>query len=580
MQRLTNIALAFILPLLWIPLQQTSIIPDGTPNEAYLAAFPKTITLDGDTADWAGIPRVKVTTGPHPAADPATDGAVTFAVVADETMLYTLFEVTDAHIIAGQHAAEYWNEDSVELYLNATGDFGLPTYKNGVAQITLPAANIGLPVDKAVISGRQVGSLGVKAMTIKTAVGYTIEAAIPLKTDVWNIIPEHGRTIGFQVQVNSASTKDRDVKLSWSRFDTADQSYTNPSVFGKLTFYKIGESALPVNVAAAEPTRGAPAVPFSVRGPNIFDPNGSQFIAKGINVNGYNWVWTRETTQDAHLIADCWKFNVVRVNSFLLSGEQRWEQYSVNNDLDKIVNTFTDRKVVVILEAHDRIGSYYEGRDLEALVGWFTNLAQRYKSNPYVWFDVSNEPGGQHSVDRDNWVNMHQQVIHAIRDVAGADNIIIAEGMHGGQDAGTFNDPGNVPQANSAILQFANDLLSFGGKDYYNIVFSIHTYDQWTSGDAKMADFFDRVLSNNTAIIVGEYGIDGGVNTTPAVQSVFNTAVPRSIGRIAWQWDGSDKNKLTTEGGGWKIDNCTDPANLSWFGQKIWDDNHGTMPQP
>lgn len=575
MKRFSSIAVFVVLPFLWLSASfQPPLVPDGAPGETYLAAFPKTITLDGDTSDWAGVPRVTVTTGPHPAANPKEDGSITFAAVADSSNLYTLFEVPDVNIIGGKHGIDFWNEDSVELYINATNDYGLPTYKTGVAQITLPAANIGLPVERAVISGRQYQSLGVRMVAVKTDTGYRIEAAVPLKTDMWDIAPEHGRSIGFQVQLNGASAADRDTKLSWSRFDTADQSYTNPSVFGKLTFFKIGETALPTVSAASVPTAVlVPATNFTVRGTTLYDPDGAQFVVKGVNVNGYNWVWQRETTQDAKLIGDCWKFNLVRVNSFLLSGEQGYQQYSVNNDLDKIVDTFTERKIVVMFEAHDRIGSYYEGRDLDTLVRWFTNLALRYKGNPYVWFDVMNEPGGQFSVDEEKWVNMHQQVIHAIRDVAGADNIIMIEGMHGGQDAGTF-DAGKVPEAYSALLQFGPSLMQFGGKAYFNLVFSIHTYDQWMYGDEKMADFFDRALAKNLPMVVGEYGNYGGKDTTPAVQSLFDTAVPRGIGRIVWHWDGSDPNKLTTQGGGWLVDNCTAPTNLTALGQRVWEDNH------
>ena len=37
---------------------------------------------------------------------------------------------------------------------------------------------------------------------------------------------------------------------------------------------------------------------------------------------------------------------------------------------------------------------------------------------------------------------------------------------------------------------------------------------------------------------------------------------------------GSDHNDLTTDGGGWQIDNCQNPTNLTWMGQEIWNDNH------
>lgn len=550
-------------------------VPPETPGQTYYAAFPVTINVDGDFSEWGGYPQATFADGPQPAADPS-DGAVTFVAVADMDNLYLNIQVQDAHIIAGQHGMEYWSEDSVEVYINATGNLALTSYTQGVAQINIPAVNIGVPADRAAIGGQFSDSLGVRAAVVKTETGYAIETAIPLHTGNWNITPANGGVLGFNIQLNGASQLDRDVKLSWSANDkSADVSYMNPSVFGQLSFVQLGEAPVPTQ-PPPPPAQNPPAGQFSVQGSTILAPDGSPFVAKGVNVNGFNWVWNRRTVDDVGSIVDCWRFNLVRVNSFLFSGEQRWPQFGDNNDLDAIVQAFTSRGVVVVFEAHDRIGQYYSGDALTQLVNWFAGLANRYKGNPYVWFDVMNEPGGRGGIDAASWLNVHQQVIRAIRDTAGANNVIIVEGATGGQDAGQSGG-GLVQDSDSAILQYANQITSFDGRTYPNIAFSIHPYDQWNYGDAKMADYFDRVLGSGHAMIVGEYGVDTGQDTTAATQSVFNTAVPRGIGRIVWHWDGSDNNDLTagtSRGGGWEINDCANPTNLSPLGQWVWNDNH------
>ncbi len=553
---------------------ETASVPDGDPGQTYYAAFPTVITVDGDFSEWATLPHVVVTGGPQPGQNPDVDGRLTFAAAADMDNLYLSLDVTAKNIIAGQHGINYFNEDSVEVYINATGSDALTAYAPGVAQITIPAASIGQPPDRPLIGGQNFQGLGVRAAVVRTGTGYAIEAAVPLHNSSWNITPANDGSIGFQVQLNAATVKDRDIKVSWSSKDTLDQSYQNPSVFGRLIFFQTG----PIPTATPAPTVNAALAAqgtFTVDGSTIIGPNGKPFVAHGVNINGENWVWRRSTVDDADLIADCWAFNLVRVNSFLFTGQQRWPQYADNNNLDQIVQTYTDRHVVVVFEAHDRIGSYYEGDDLTILLNWFTDLATRYKDNPYVWFDIINEPGGRDSVDAARWVGMHQQAIHAIRDVAGASNIIIVEGANGGQDAGPIGDS-LIPTADSAILQYGRDVIDFGGKTYSNIVFSIHPYDQWNYRDDKLADFFDRVLKDDHAIIVGEYGVDTGQDVRRAAEAMFNTAVPRGIGRIVWHWDGSDNNDLTNSktGGGWEIDDCSNPKNLTWLGQKVWDDNH------
>ena len=570
------------------PNLQGPLVRSEVPGENYYAVFPAAITIDGNFNDWAGLPLGRVTEGPQPAAK-ASDGSLTFAAAADANNLYFTANVTDSNLIAGQHGENYWNEDSVELYINATGNLGLTSYTTGVVQITIPAANVSRSAAQTIIVGQNVDGMGIRAVVVRLPSGYGLEVAVPLRTSAWNITPTNGGSLGFEVQLNGATQRNRNIKLSWSNKDKAqDLAYQNPSVFGLLTFSGGSSSAatplptampptvMPPTVVppTAVPPTAAPAGGFSVQGSTIIGPNGQPFIARGVNVNGYNWVWQRRTVDDASLIVDCWKFNLVRVNSFLFGG-QPWAQYSDNNDLDAIVRTFTSRGVVVLFEAHDRIGTYYQGEDLTRLVDWFRGLAQRYKGNPYVWFDVSNEPGGRGAIDATAWINMHQQVIRAIRDT-GANNIIMVEGATGGQDAGSSGS-NFVRQGDSAILSYASQVMTFGGRTYPNIVFSIHPYDLWNFGDAKMADFFNQVKARNLVMIVGEYGVQTDQNTTAAASSVINTAPPLGVGHIVWHWDGHDYNDLTarsTWGGGWEINNCSNPTNLSWLGLSVWIDNH------
>lgn len=235
--------------------QSGPLAPDGQPRQTYYAPFPVAISLDGDASDWGGVPRVFLSGG---------DTSVSFAAAADDSFIYLLAVVTDPNIISGEHGTNYWNEDSVEFYLNGTGDLTRRSYVPGVAQITIPALNKDLPPDQTIIAGVQGSSLDAQARVVETENGYVVEVAVPLVNNVWTLTPEHGATIGFQFHLNGASEMNRDTKLIWSAFDTADQSYVNPSVFGFLLFYEVGRTdvpSLPDTVAAERPQR--PPVPRS-----------------------------------------------------------------------------------------------------------------------------------------------------------------------------------------------------------------------------------------------------------------------------------------------------------------------------
>jgi len=214
------------------------LAPDGTLNESYYAPFPHNITLDGNLSDWDRVPRVLI-----PETTEEIDGAtsVSFAAAADEQYLYFLGEVTDSTIISGEHGSDYWNEDSVEFYINATGNLTLTSYEDGVTQVTIPPVNIDKEDGETVLGG--ISHEGAEALVkvVKTEIGYAVEAAFPLKNQVWEIVPEHGGVLGFQVHLNGASKKNRNLKVIWSKFDVSDSSYYDPSVFGELIFFEIGQ---------------------------------------------------------------------------------------------------------------------------------------------------------------------------------------------------------------------------------------------------------------------------------------------------------------------------------------------------
>lgn len=244
------------------------LAPAGVPGETYLAPFPVAITLDGDLSDWQGVPKVT-----RPERTITVQGATTivFAAAADNQFLYFMADVTDPKIITGQHGTDYWNEDSVEFYLNATGDLQLTTYKDGVVQITVPPLNAGRPPEEAVLGGIQVESSGAQAAVVTTEQGYAVEIAIPLKNSVWSIQPEHGTVIGFQVHLNGASSQDRNQKIIWSVFDSGDTSYQNPSVFGQLIFFAIGQTDVVVNLPepVPQPTRERLPADTPFKNPNL-----------------------------------------------------------------------------------------------------------------------------------------------------------------------------------------------------------------------------------------------------------------------------------------------------------------------
>jgi len=230
---------------------QDQLAPEPLPGEAVYIPFPVAITLDGDLADWADIPQITVDTGTQISLDPAENGSFTFAVAADASTLFVLMTMPDQNIVTGEHGTDYWNEDSMEFYLNLSGELGATSYGEGIFQININPGDIGnTDANSITLTGSNSFDSGTTAAVFATDDGWGFEAAFPL-TD-W-LTPVHGAEIGFQVHANGATEFNRDVKLIWSAADTNDNSWQDPSVFGSGLFFEIGRDDVPQPSERAQP---------------------------------------------------------------------------------------------------------------------------------------------------------------------------------------------------------------------------------------------------------------------------------------------------------------------------------------
>lgn len=220
------------------------LAPLGVEGETVYIPFPVDITLDGDLSDWAGVPFHTVDWGPNPSRDPQENGSFTFGLAADAERLYVAMTMPDKTIIAGQHGTDFWNEDSLEFFVNLTGDFWARGYADGIHQVNINAADIGNTDPTAItVTGVRARDLPVQAFVFATEDGWGFEAAVSLGD--W-LTPAHGAEIGFQAQANGASVLDRNVLLSWSKADTNNGSWQNPSLFGRAIFFEIGRTDVPL----------------------------------------------------------------------------------------------------------------------------------------------------------------------------------------------------------------------------------------------------------------------------------------------------------------------------------------------
>ena len=241
-------ALALLMLLVPALVQAQSRAPSGVAGQDYYAPLGVPIKLDGDLSDWADVPKVTVDTGPYNSnVDP---NSFTFAAAADQKYFYYMADVQDASRVTGTHEENYWNEDLIEVYLNTTDTIEAQTYGPGIVQVWIPRFN-SERTNQSSQNCLSAGNGNNLQPFIRCVVrekpagdGYVTEVAVPLRVPErgWSLTPKHGLSIGFNAQLSSASAKDRDAKLNWSARDPKDQSYQVPSLFGRLTFFKVGRA--------------------------------------------------------------------------------------------------------------------------------------------------------------------------------------------------------------------------------------------------------------------------------------------------------------------------------------------------
>jgi hypothetical protein len=280
---------------------------------------------------------------------------------------------------------------------------------------------------------------------------------------------------------------------------------------------------------------------FQVLGTKIYDPNGQEFIAKGINM----FAW--EGISQVNSLMNQWGFNTVRVPNYLL-GSYNQPHPAANNygTNHQIVDAFTSQGAVVIFDAHDRIGGYYENNQWEILKDYWRDMAREFKDNPYVWFNLHNEPGNA-TANPEKWVSYHRELIDIIRS-EGADNLIVVDGEAWGQDIPT-----------QTIANYANEVLEQND----NIIFSIHAYERWNNND--LAKYLDELFVRDLPVIIGEYGAENnGQSTLNATIQTIAATQEREIGRIVWE-----ANLATAKTQDF---NGTNPEVLSNLGTIVWQD--------
>jgi hypothetical protein len=188
-----------------------------------IKAAPSAPTIDGSVDSvWSQAPTEPIANVINGSVSGDSDLSGTWRAMWDSSRLYYLVEVTDDSL--RNDSANAWDDDSVELYIDADNSKGSSydgvndfqyvfRWNDGTIHLGSSSASntTGITFDMVAVSG-----------------GYNFEVSIPWTT--LGVTPGTGSLIGTDVHINDDDDgSSRDGKKAW--FATTDDSWGNPSLF-------------------------------------------------------------------------------------------------------------------------------------------------------------------------------------------------------------------------------------------------------------------------------------------------------------------------------------------------------------
>lgn len=263
---------------------------------------------------------------------------------------------------------------------------------------------------------------------------------------------------------------------------------------------------------------------FSVANGRFTDPNGNDFVPRGVNLSVYaNYGGTTFANMMSMFPG---------ANFFRLVTNAGGDQGPV----DQFIADAAGQGVVCMIDNHD-IGNTLSGQALTDECNWYAGRAARYANNPYVWFNTINEPNG----DYNTIVQEQVATYNAIRG-AGSNAILLMELRGGGYTDWLAGQGGNY--AGMYNVGWDTHFYGYLTGDYGSFPFDSNP----AAVQAALANEIGAAQAIRSAdgimpAVIGEFGpsTSGAANTTDNNgQQVLDVVLNNGVwGFVAWAHTGT-----------------------------------------
>lgn len=284
---------------------------------------------------------------------------------------------------------------------------------------------------------------------------------------------------------------------------------------------------------------------LKVNGTNIVDKNGQVMQLKGISTHGLQWYPQYVNREAFEYMRDEWGINVIRLAMYTDPNVGYTKE--MHKKVKEGINYATELGLYVIVDWHilsDGNPNTYKTQAIE----FFKEIANEYKDNENIIYEICNEPNGNVSWERD--IKPYaQDVIKEIRDID-TDAIIICGTPTWSQDVDIV--------ARSPI------------EGYDNIMYALHfyaaTHTDWIRNKARNA------INSGLPIFVSEFGIcdasgNGGIDYNQSEEWI-KFLNENNISWVMWNLSNKQETSAIISSNCNKTTNWTDDelsASGKWF---------------
>lgn len=269
-----------------------------------------------------------------------------------------------------------------------------------------------------------------------------------------------------------------------------------------------------VEVEASEP-RFVPEHGLQVIGPNICDADGNVFQLRGISTHGIQWYPQYINQELFTQMRDEWKCNVIRIANYVEEFDgycAGGDQTKLNQLIDDAVTYATNVGMYVIIDWHVmREGDPRLHQD-EAIT-FFDMMSKKYADNPYVLYEICNEPNGK-GINWDPIYEYADQVIPVIR----------------------ANSPYSVIIVGTPMYSAAPSEPLRKELQYENLAYAYHFYAK-SHRESRQADL-KKAYEAGVPILVSEFGTvansGSGAPDDEMADKWIEILDERGIGYICW----------------------------------------------